>query len=138
VLKAGKWQSSEAGTPQGGVKLVRYADDTLLCFSHKKDARRVYAVLSKRFEKYGLTLHPEKTRFVDFRQPTRREGESEKLSFLGFTLYWGQSREGRRVLKVKNERKRMTRKRMTRKLKEIGSGVGKVGINPSPASRPSC
>src|ERR1700691_4045022 len=56
----------------GGAALVRYADDAVLFFANEQDARKVMAVLPKRFEKYGLTLHPEKTRLVEFRRPDKR------------------------------------------------------------------
>lgn len=146
VMKEGEWQESERGTPQGGVispllanlylhevldqwveeqvkpklkggvKLVRYADDAVLSFSLGEDAQRFYAVLGKRFEKYGLKLHPEKTRLIDFRPPASGEGEAQTFSFLGFTYYWGKSRKGQWIVKVKTEAKRMRRK-----LKEVGA-----------------
>ncbi len=54
---------------KGRAELVRYADDFVICFEREEDARRVMEVLPKRMEKYGLTLHPEKTRLVEFRPP---------------------------------------------------------------------
>ena len=57
---------------QGPAHLVRYADDVVIFFSREDDARRVMDVLPKRMEKYGLTLHPEKTRLVEFRRPNHR------------------------------------------------------------------
>jgi group II intron reverse transcriptase/maturase len=145
VLKEGQWQASEAGTPQGGVvspllanlylhevldtwlekdvkprltggvKLVRYADDAVICFQSPADAQRVYRVLKQRFEKFGLTLHPEKTRLTDFRPPVQGQTKGATFSFLGFTFYWGRSRRGKWVPKPKTEGKRLSRK-----LKEIG------------------
>ena len=56
----------------GRAILVRYADDLVIIFEHERDARRVLDVLPKRLAKYGLTLHPEKTRLIDFRRPDRR------------------------------------------------------------------
>jgi len=56
----------------GPAVLVRYADDVVIIFGNEQDARRVFDVLPKRFAKYGLTLHPQKTRLVDFRRPDRR------------------------------------------------------------------
>src|SRR5215469_6801670 len=56
---------------KGRSFLIRYADDFIMGFSHEEDARRVMAVLPKRFEKYGLTIHPEKTRLVPFERPDR-------------------------------------------------------------------
>lgn len=83
---------------QGKAFLVRYADDFMIGFERKEDAERVMAVLGKRMERYGLTLHPEKTRLIDFRRPpsdqTSGKGPST-LDFLGFTLYWRRTRGGR-------------------------------------------
>ena len=140
VMKEGQWQASEDGTPQGGIvspllanlylhevldqwiekevrpriesglELIRYADDALLCFQSEADARRVLAVLPKRFSKYVLTLHPEKTKLVDFRAPWQRpDREAENYHFLGFTYYWGKSRQGSDIIKLKTERKRYNR-----------------------------
>jgi group II intron reverse transcriptase/maturase len=141
VLKEGQWQSSDEGTPQGGivspllanlylhevldqwlehdvkpclqssVQLIRYADDAVLCFRRQEDAYRVFKVLGKRFAKFGLTLHPEKTRLTDFRPPEQREeGQRATFNFLGFTFYWGTTRKGKRIVKLKTERKRLVRK----------------------------
>src|SRR5205085_4372688 len=119
----------EAGTPQGGVIspllanvylhyvldvwftqavkpclkgrafLVRYADDFVMGFACEEDARRVLAVLPKRFGKYGLTIHPDKTRLVPFVRPGRQPGAAGNeaasapgsFDFLGFTHFWGRS-----------------------------------------------
>jgi RNA-directed DNA polymerase len=51
---------------KGKAFLIRYVDDAVICFQHEEDARKVKEVLAKRFSKYGLTLHPEKTRLVEF------------------------------------------------------------------------
>ena len=68
---------------------VRYADDAVLVFEHEDDARRVLGVLAKRLEKYGLRLHPDKTRMVEFCRPSKsqRGGSQRERSFamLGFT-----------------------------------------------------
>ena len=88
---------------KGRVFLVRYADDFILGFENKEDAEKVYRVLFKRFEKYGLSLHPEKTRLVPFGRPEATkddQGNGSKpgtFDFLGFTHYWGKSRKGRWV-----------------------------------------
>ena len=146
-LEAGRLVHPETGTPQGGVLspwlanvylhevldrwfeeqvkprlhgrafLIRYADDYVLGFEHEQDARRVWEVLPKRFAKYGLRLHPEKTRLVDFRRPgssNRRQSEpreSRPTSFelLGFTHFWGRSRRGKREVRRKTASKRFTR-----------------------------
>jgi retron-type reverse transcriptase len=102
VLEDGSITTPEAGTPQGGVIspllaniylhyvldewferevkprlrgqafLIRYADDFVMAFANEEDARRVLEVLPKRFAKYGLTLHPDKTRLVPFVRPSAR------------------------------------------------------------------
>ena len=93
---------------RGRTFLVRFADDFVMGFQWEDDARRVLAVLPKRFGKYGLTVHPEKTRLVDFRAP-RHAHEPETFRFLGFTHYWGKSRYGRPVVKRKTATDRLTR-----------------------------
>jgi RNA-directed DNA polymerase len=75
---------------QGRAYLVRFADDFVMMFEHEHDARRVYKTLFKGFEKYGLTIHPEKTRLFYF-GPPRDNGERTAFDFLGFTHYWGKS-----------------------------------------------
>ena len=90
-----------------------------LVFEQEEDARRVLAVLAKRFEKYGLRLHPEKTRLVDFRSPPRRgrggsPGE-RSLELLGFSHFWGRSRKGRWIVQ-----RRTAKDRFTRALREVG------------------
>ena len=97
---------------QGQVFLVRYADDFVMGFSNERDARRVMAVLPKRFGKYGLTLHPDKTRLLHFRPPRSQAGEGEEtgsFDFLGFTHYWAKSRQGSWVVKQKTAKGRFTR-----------------------------
>lgn len=147
---------SETGTPQGGVIspllanvylhevldewfvrevlprlggrafLVRYADDFVIGFTREEDARRVMDVLPKRFGKYGLTIHPEKTRLVRFRPP-RKDGDEPPGSFdlLGFTHYWALSRKGRWVIKRKT-----AKGRFKRGLKEIAAWMRKVMHRP--------
>lgn len=151
VWEEGRLSYPEDGTPQGGVIspllsniylhevldcwyaeqvkprmkgrtfLVRFADDFILGFEKKEDAEKVYRVLFKRFEKYGLSLHPEKTRLVPFGRPQETKGEGdgkgskpETFDFLGFTHYWGKSQKGRWVI-----RRRTSRKRFERSLKRI-------------------
>lgn len=92
----------------GRAFLIRFADDFVMGFELENDARRVLDVLPKRFGKYGLTLHPDKTRLVDFRSPDRTK-EQETFQFLGFTHYWGKSRHGRKVLKRKTAKERVAR-----------------------------
>ena len=144
VMEEGVVRHPETGTPQGGVispllaniylhevldvwwarevqprmrgrtALVRYADDFVLVFETEADARRVEAVLSKRFEKYGLKLHPEKTRLVRFDRPDSRppggdSGSRASFDLLGFTHFWGKSRKGSWVVKRKTMSARLSR-----------------------------
>jgi group II intron reverse transcriptase/maturase len=102
---------------KGRAFLVRYADDAVMAFSCEADARRVMDVLPKRFGKFGLTLHPEKTRLVPFQHPARIQrptGPEEPPSagafdLLGFTHYWGRSRNGVWVVKRKTAKDRFAR-----------------------------
>lgn len=94
--------------------LVRYADDAIMVFAAETDARRVLAVLPKRFEKFGLSLHPEKTQLVDFRRPDRfpnRDGDPKggpgTFDHLGFTFFWAKSRKGKWVVYRKTARDRL-------------------------------
>jgi group II intron reverse transcriptase/maturase len=80
---------------RGRSELVRYADDFVICFELAEDARRVYQVLGQRMQKYGLTLHPEKTRLFEFRPPPTGGGKgTATFDFLGFTLHWQQTLRG--------------------------------------------
>jgi len=103
---------------KGRARLIRYADDFVIVFSRRDDARRVMDVLPKRFGKYGLTLHPEKTRLVRFRRPpkggSRRDGIAsldgpESFDFLGFTLHWARSRKHEWVVKLRTSTARISR-----------------------------
>jgi RNA-directed DNA polymerase len=149
VMEDGAIEYPEAGTPQGGVispllanvylhevldewfarqvaprlvgraVLVRYADDVVIIFEREQDARRVVEVLPKRLAKYGLTLHPEKTRLVDFRRPDRGglpspdngdvRSRPGTFDLLGFTHYWAKSRKGYWVVKQKTAADRFRR-----------------------------
>ncbi len=143
VLEATELRYAESGTPQGGVIspllanvylhevldtwfdadvkprlqgqafLIRYADDAVLVFSSEADARKVMDVLPKRFGKYGLKLHPEKTRLVKFTRPQRRDtprsAEAESFDLLGFTHFWGKSRADSWVVKRQTARSRFGR-----------------------------
>jgi group II intron reverse transcriptase/maturase len=134
VVEDGHLRHTTAGSPQGGVVspclsniylhyvldewfetevrrrlkgrciLVRYADDLVMAFEHSNDAERVLAVLGKRLERYGLMLHPDKTRFVDFRpnRPDRTDHpatDGTSFDFLGFTHVWGRSRNGKNMVR---------------------------------------
>jgi len=99
----------------GRAVLVRYADDLVIVFADEHDARRVEAVLPKRLARYGLRLHPDKTRLVSFRRPPWGSGgpEAQRLgsfAFLGFTHFWGKGRKpGSWVLQRKTAPSRFTR-----------------------------
>lgn len=86
---------------RGRSFIVRYADDFVLGFEESEDAKRVMEVLPKRFEKYSLRLHPDKTRIVNLNQPERG---SRSFDFLGFTHYIGKSRKGHPILKRKTSK----------------------------------
>src|SRR5262249_54262480 len=82
---------------KGEAFLIRYADDFVIGTVREDDARRIMEVLPKRMSKYGLTVHPEKTRLVRFAPPEPRDSETKDrnrtepttFDFLGFTHYWG-------------------------------------------------
>ncbi|MCT4586520.1 MAG: group II intron reverse transcriptase/maturase [Carboxylicivirga sp.] len=111
----------------GASAIVRYADDFVLCFRNKLDAVKVMEVLPKRFRKYHLELHPDKTKIVNLN--SQRGKGDRSFDFLGFTHYLGSSRKGTRVLKRKTSRQKLTIalnktrdwiiKNRHRKLKEI-------------------
>jgi group II intron reverse transcriptase/maturase len=143
VLENGNLRYPDAGTPQGGVIspllaniylhevldtwfarevkptllgrafMVRYADDFVLVFSAEQDARRVLGLLAERFGRYGLALHPTKTRLLRFYPPSPREGSrgpgERSFDFLGFTHHWGRSRRGSWYVQRKTSRHRFGR-----------------------------
>ena len=137
VMEDGTLRYPQEGTPQGGVispllaniylhevldvwfeqevrprlrgraELIRFADDFVIVFSNEGDAHRVCEVLTKRFERFGLTIHDTKTRLVDFLHPGRRDKKPEVFNFLGFTHYWGKSRKKKWVVKRKTAKKKL-------------------------------
>ena len=140
VLEEGKVVRSETGTPQGGVIspilaniflhtvldewfettvrgrmggscfLVRFADDFVMGYAFKGDAEKVYRVLPKRFARYGLSIHPEKSRLVQFSRPYWRQGKGPgTFAFLGFDHYWDKTRNGGWTIKRKTQGKRLRR-----------------------------
>jgi hypothetical protein len=147
VMEKGSVSYPDAGSPQGGVispllanvflhyvldiwfrqevqprlrgraHLIRYADDFVILFRHEDDARRVMEVLPKRFGKYGLTLHPDKTRLISFRRPPfkaagggiDRAGLPSTFDLLGFTHYWGRTLRGGWAVVRKTASKRLSR-----------------------------
>ncbi len=95
-------------------RLIRFCDDFCIYFHVKADAERVYKVLEKRFAKFGLTLHPDKTRIINFRSPYKTQTKQDKkktqtFGFLGFTFYWSLSRQGNWVIKQKTARKKFNK-----------------------------
>ncbi len=83
---------------RGRATLVRYCDDFVIGFEREDDARRVMAVLGKRLGRFGLALHPDKTRLIPFRRPPAGQQSGKgpaTFDFLGFTLYWARSSKGR-------------------------------------------
>jgi group II intron reverse transcriptase/maturase len=163
VLDQGCLTYPESGTPQGGVIspllaniylhevldvwfekevkprlrgsafLVRYADDFVMGFALEEDARRVMEVLPKRFEKFGLKIHPDKTRLVEFKKPTEPrdpKGGPGSFDFLGFSHYWGKSKTGNWVVKRKT-----AKSRLSRALKSIGEWMCKHRHRPIPEQR---
>lgn len=96
----------------GDAAIVRYADDFVVLFARKRDAERFLKVLPKRFGKYGLTLHPDKTRLVPFQRPDRVSDEENRpgtFDLLGFTHYWALSRKGNWVVKQRTAKDRFSR-----------------------------
>ena len=99
---------------RGEALLVRYADDAVLVFRREEDARRVMAALPKRFGKYGLTVHATKTRLLDFRRPPfggdpPRDERPDTFNFLGFTHFWGKTRNGKWAVKQQTATLRFSR-----------------------------
>lgn len=152
VLEEGQVHYDDEGTPQGGVIspllgnvflnevvdtwfeddikprlrgaafMLRYADDIVMGFEREDDARRVMEVLPKRLQKYGLTMHPSKTRLIDFRSPKRRPPSDDDkgpgtFDMLGFTHYWGRSRHGNHPV----VKRRTAKDRINRFLKALAS-----------------
>ncbi len=94
----------------GHAELVRFADDFVILCDRKADAERFYKGIFPRFEKFGLTLHPEKTKLVPFKRPPHGgPNESESWGFLGFTHYWSRSRKGYWVIFRKTMTSRLSR-----------------------------
>jgi len=146
VLEDGKWTASEVGAPQGAsaspllanvylhyvldrwsrqwrqrhahgdVVIVRFADDFVAGVEHENDARQFLADLRERFAKFGLELHPDKTRLIEFgRQAARNrkargDGKPETFDFLGFTHICGKRKDGQFWLRRKTISKRMRAK----------------------------
>src|SRR5438874_1101319 len=146
ILESNEWHETDRGTPQGAgispllaniflhyvldlwvhqwrrrhasgrVSIVRYADDFVMGFEKAADARRMLVDLKDRLAKFGLALHEDKTRLIEFgrlpalRRQQRGERRLETFAFLGFTHYCGWTRDGRFIVKHKTQSKRLTRK----------------------------
>jgi len=171
VLEDGKLIQSEVGTPQGSgispllaniylhyvmdlwvqawrqqakgdVIIVRYADDAVLGFQHEAEAKQFWAHLAERFAKFGLELHPAKTRLLEFgrraAEDRKRNGRSkpESFDFLGFTHVCGKTRKGRFTVLRQTSRKRVRKKLSAIKIElrrrlhvpvpEVGKWLGAV------------
>jgi RNA-directed DNA polymerase len=109
-LWAERWRRREA---TGDMIIIRYADDTVVGFEHEADARRFWDAMRARLEEFALTLHPDKTRLIEFgrfaaaRRARRGLGKPESFHFLGFTHICGKTRRGSFLLKRKSRRDRM-------------------------------
>jgi RNA-directed DNA polymerase len=172
VSEEGQWSPTKVGTPQGAVIspllanvfmhyvldlwmevwrkrhargeviIVRYADDFVIGFREESDARRCLAALRERFTQFGLELHPEKTRLIQFgryaaeRRSKRGDGPPETFDFLGFTHISGQTRKGdftiRRISSGKKVRSKlreltaMLKRKMHADLTQVGSWLSSV------------
>jgi group II intron reverse transcriptase/maturase len=146
VMEDGNVSYPDSGSPQGGVVspmlsnvflhyvldlwfeqevkprlrnrafLIRFADDFVIGFRNERDAQRVMEVIPKRFGKYGLTVHPTKTKLIRFRPPSSTtmggRGPDDRpgtFDFLGFTHYWAVSLKGYWVVKLKTAKDRFSR-----------------------------
>jgi RNA-directed DNA polymerase len=138
-LWANDWRQHEA---TGDMIIVRYADDFIVGFQHESDARRFLDTLRKRLGEYALSLHPAKTRLIEFgrlaaeNRRRRGLGKPETFNFLGFTFICGKSRRGKFLIKRKTRRDRMRAKlkavkeqlqrRMHQPIPEIGKWLRQV------------
>jgi RNA-directed DNA polymerase len=114
-----RWYETEVRPRmKGRTFMVRFADDAVLGFEREEDAERVMRVIGKRLARYGLSLHPEKTRLLPFGRPGQdgscngengRNTKPHTFDYLGFTHYWGKSRSGKWVVKRKTARDRYSR-----------------------------
>lgn len=165
VLEEGKWHRSEEGTPQGGVIspllaniflhyvfdlwvqrwrtiqmrgdiiVVRWADDFIIGFQNQGEAQLFLSELQIRFQKFGLTLHPDKTRLLEFgafaidNRRKRGQGRPESFNFLGFTHICGKKRSNGKFVVIRKS----NRKRMRVKLQEVKAELRRRMHKPIPA-----
>jgi group II intron reverse transcriptase/maturase len=163
VMEEGQWSETEEGTPQGSgispllaniylhyvfdlwvevwrkkcahgdVVVVRYADDSVLGFQYQAEADRFLENFRQRLGKFGLELHPEKTRRIEFgrfaeqNRKGRGEGKPETFDFLGFTHISGKNRKGRFTVKRKT-----VAKRLRAKLQQVKEQLGARRHDPAP------
>src|SRR3954468_7334580 len=112
-LWANRWRQREA---TGDMIILRYADDTIVGFEHETDARRFLGMMHARLEEFALSLHPEKTRLIEFGRHAAADreqrglGKPETFTFLGFTFICSKSRKGRFLIQRKTRRDRMMAK----------------------------
>ena len=134
-----QWREKQA---RGEVIVVRFADDSVVGFQYKSDAERFLKELRERFQKFGLELHPEKTRLIEFgrfatkNREERGEGKPETFTFLGFTHICGTGRNGKFKVMRQTIRKKMQAKikelksemirRMHEPIREVGEWLKKV------------
>src|SRR5262247_435102 len=129
-LWAERWRRHEA---TGDMIIARYADDIVVGFEHEADARRFCEAMRKRLEEFSLSLHPDKTRLIEFgrhaaaKRAQRGLGKPETFKFLGFIFICGRSRKGEFQLKRKSRRDRMRAK-----LKEIKEQLRRQMHQPIP------
>jgi group II intron reverse transcriptase/maturase len=162
VSENGQWSPTEVGTPQGAVAspllanvylhyvfdlwvhqwrrrqargdlvVVRYADDFVLGFQHRHEAEQFLTDLRERLGKFGLTLHPEKTRLIEFGRfaardrQLRGEGKPETFDFLGFTHSCGQKRQSRTFL----VKRKTAKKRMRARLRAVKERLARIRHRP--------
>jgi RNA-directed DNA polymerase len=138
-LWAERWRRRQA---TGDMIIVRYADDFIVGFQHESDARRFLDEMRERLQEFALSLHPEKTRLIEFgrfaaeRRKRRGLGKPETFNFLGFTFICGKTRSGKFQIQRKTRRDRMQakllkiketlRRRMHQSIPEQGKWLGRV------------
>jgi len=164
VSEDGEWSRTEVGTPQGSVIspllsniylhyvldqwvaewrknkaigeviIVRYADDFVMGFQYRREAERFLGEMKERFDQYGLEIHREKTRLIEFgrfaeaNRAERGEGKPETFDFLGFTHICSRTQKGNRF----TIRRKTIAKRLRTKLKEVREAIIRRRHEPVP------
>ena len=145
-----RWRQREA---TGDMIFVRYADDFIVGFQHESDARRFLDEMRERLRKFALSLHPEKTRLIEFgrfaaeRRKRRGLGKPETFNFLGFTFICGKTRAGKFQIKRRTRRDRMRAKlkmikeemwrRMHQPIRGNGCGTSSTATSTTTQCRPT-